>query len=32
MTVLDGDITPQDISELVALSDHAAFQNRVWRA
>ncbi|MBC9891291.1 sugar kinase [Salmonella enterica subsp. enterica serovar Panama] len=25
MTVLDGDITPQDISELVALSDHAAF-------
>lgn len=27
MTVLDGDITPQDISELVALSDHAAFQN-----
>ncbi|AYY73301.1 MULTISPECIES: sugar kinase [Citrobacter] len=25
MTVLDGDVTPQDISELVALSDHAAF-------
>lgn len=25
MTVLDGDITPQDISELAALSDHAAF-------
>ncbi|ELD4739434.1 sugar kinase [Salmonella enterica] len=25
MTVLDSDITPQDISELVALSDHAAF-------
>ncbi|EBV2193174.1 sugar kinase [Salmonella enterica] len=25
MTILDGDITPQDISELVALSDHAAF-------
>lgn len=25
MTVLDGDITPQDISELVALSDHVAF-------
>lgn len=25
MTVLDGDITPQDVSELVALSDHAAF-------
>ncbi|EEG3119932.1 sugar kinase [Salmonella enterica subsp. enterica] len=25
MTVLDGDITPQDIGELVALSDHAAF-------
>lgn len=24
-TVLDGDVTPQDISELVALSDHAAF-------
>lgn len=24
-TVLDADITPQDISELVALSDHAAF-------
>lgn len=24
-TLLDGDITPQDISELVALSDHAAF-------
>ncbi len=24
MTVLMGDITPQDISELVALSDHAA--------
>ena len=32
MTVLDGDITPQDISELVVLSDHAAaFQNWVWR-
>ncbi len=29
---VDGDITPQDISELVALSDHALFQNRVWRA
>lgn len=26
MTVLDGDITPQDISELVALSDHAPFR------
>ena len=25
ITVLDGDVTPQDISELVALSDHAAF-------
>ena len=25
MTVLDGDVTPQDIRELVALSDHAAF-------
>ncbi|MGK9173626.1 sugar kinase [Yokenella regensburgei] len=25
MTVLDGDVTPQDISELVALCDHAAF-------
>ena len=25
MTILDADITPQDISELVALSDHAAF-------
>jgi len=25
MTLLDGDVTPQDISELVALSDHAAF-------
>ncbi len=25
MTILDGDVTPQDISELVALSDHAAF-------
>lgn len=25
MTVLDGDVTPQDIGELVALSDHAAF-------
>ena len=25
MTVLDGDVTPQGISELVALSDHAAF-------
>lgn len=25
MTVLDGDMTPQDISELVALSDHAVF-------
>ncbi|WP_413530487.1 sugar kinase [Rahnella inusitata] len=25
MTVLDADVTPQDISELVALSDHAAF-------
>lgn len=25
LTVLDGDVTPQDISELVALSDHAAF-------
>lgn len=25
MTVLDGDITPQDISDLVALSDHAVF-------
>ena len=25
MTVLDGDVTPQDISELVALSDHAVF-------
>lgn len=24
-TLLDGDVTPQDISELVALSDHAAF-------
>lgn len=24
-TVLDGDVTPQDITELVALSDHAAF-------
>ena len=24
-TVLDGDITPQDISDLVALSDHAVF-------
>lgn len=24
-TMLDGDITPQDISELVALSDHAVF-------
>ncbi len=30
--VLDGDITPQDISELVALSDLQLFQNRVWRA
>lgn len=25
MTVLDGDITPQDISDLVTLSDHAVF-------
>lgn len=25
MTLLDGDVTPQNISELVALSDHAAF-------
>lgn len=25
MTVLDADVTPQDISELVALSDHTAF-------
>lgn len=25
VTVLDGDITPQDISDLVALSDHAVF-------
>lgn len=25
MTVLDGDVTPQDIRELVTLSDHAAF-------
>ncbi len=25
LTVLDGDVTPQDISELVALSDHTAF-------
>lgn len=25
MTVLDADVTPQDISSLVALSDHAAF-------
>jgi len=25
MTVLDADVTPQDISELVVLSDHAAF-------
>lgn len=25
MTVLDGDMTPQDITELVALSDHAVF-------
>lgn len=25
MTVLDADVTPQDISALVALSDHAAF-------
>ncbi|KFX03741.1 sugar kinase [Pectobacterium betavasculorum] len=25
MTVLDGDVTPQDISELVVLSDHAVF-------
>lgn len=25
MTILDGDTTPQDISELVALSDHCAF-------
>lgn len=25
ITVLDGDITPQDISDLVALSDHAVF-------
>lgn len=25
LTVLDADITPQDIAELVALSDHAAF-------
>lgn len=25
MTLLDGDTTPQDISELVALSDHAVF-------
>ena len=25
MTVLDGDVTPQDTRELVALSDHAAF-------
>ncbi|MDJ0042123.1 sugar kinase [Pantoea allii] len=24
-TILDGDVTPQDIGELVALSDHAAF-------
>lgn len=31
MTVLDGDITPQDISELVALSDHAAF-SEPWLA
>ncbi len=32
MTVLDGDITPQDISELVALSDHAAFSEPGWHA
>lgn len=25
ITLLDADVTPQDISELVALSDHAAF-------
>ena len=25
MTVLDADVTPQDITDLVALSDHAAF-------
>ena len=25
LTVLDGDITPQDITDLVALSDHAVF-------